>query len=208
MRAFIAAFSALASTGLLFTGRFGLALITIGATFMAIRALRRGAGRRYGSYGGPRASRPAAPKSPPTPCGCSSITPPASSTARSCAAASPAAPWPRSAFPSCSISWPTASATIRARWPLLETYLDRRQPDWRDHAAGGPHGQDQAAASAAAAMDEATAWSILGLAPGAGEDEIKAAHRRLMTKLHPDHGGSGYLAAQLNQAKDLLLGRP
>jgi DnaJ domain len=90
--------------------------------------------------------------------------------------------------------------------PLIETYLDRRQPDWRDHAAGGPQGADQSAASpAAGTMDEATAWSILGLAPGASEVEIKAAHRRLMTKLHPDHGGSGYLAAQLNQAKDLLL---
>ena len=56
-------------------------------------------------------------------------------------------------------------------------------------------------------MDEATAYSILGLPPGTGTDEIKAAHRRLMTKLHPDHGGSGYLAAQLNQAKDFLLSR-
>jgi DnaJ domain len=90
--------------------------------------------------------------------------------------------------------------------PLIETYLDRRQPDWRDHAAGDGERAEQTAASAAAsAMDEATAWSVLGLAPGASEAEIKAAHRRLMTKLHPDHGGSGYLAAQLNQAKDRLL---
>ena len=90
--------------------------------------------------------------------------------------------------------------------PLIETYLDRRQPDWRDHAAGGKQGGEQCgAAGAAGTMDEATAWSVLGLAPGASEAEIKAAHRRLMTKLHPDHGGSGYLAAQLNQAKDLLL---
>jgi curved DNA-binding protein CbpA len=56
-------------------------------------------------------------------------------------------------------------------------------------------------------MDEATALQILGLAAGATPDEIKAAHRRLMARLHPDHGGSTWLASQLNQAKDLLLRR-
>jgi hypothetical protein len=90
---------------------------------------------------------------------------------------------------------------------LLETYLDRRAPDWRSHVAGDAGGGQANDAAGTGAMDEATACSILGLAPGASADEIKAAHRRLMTKLHPDHGGSSYLAAQLNQAKDYLLGR-
>ena len=86
--------------------------------------------------------------------------------------------------------------------PLLEAYLDRRIPDWRVH-------QEEAAAAAAppAAMDERTALEILGLAPGADEAAIKAAHRELMARVHPDHGGSSYLAAQLNQARDYLLGR-
>ena len=206
VRAFAAAFSALASTGLLFAGRFGLALITIGATIMAIRALRRAPAGGYGGYGGGAAgSRPHSSEV-------------ATDTlqmeldhatgdldgevlqgkfaGRSLASLGLAELLDLIA--DCQRDDPRSVA-------LIETYLDRRQPDWRDHAAGGAQGQDQGSASAAGAMDEATAWSILDLAPGASEAEIKAAHRRLMTKLHPDHGGSGYLAAQLNQAKDLLL---
>lgn len=84
---------------------------------------------------------------------------------------------------------------------LIEAYLDRLHPGWRTAA-----GHEEAAPSASAAMSRDEAWRILGLEPGANEAEIRDAHRRLMKKLHPDQGGSSYLAAKINQAKDLLLG--
>ncbi len=85
---------------------------------------------------------------------------------------------------------------------VLEAWLDRTWPDWRGRGGAGPD-HDGPPAGGAITRDEA--WEILGLAPGATPDEIKAAHRRLMRQVHPDHGGSTWLAARINQARDLLL---
>jgi hypothetical protein len=92
---------------------------------------------------------------------------------------------------------------------LLESYLDRSiGEDWRERAASGDPGEAADAAFSAVsggAMTREQAWDVLGLKPGAEEADIRAAHRRLMKKFHPDQGGSTYLAAQINRAKDLLL---
>lgn len=94
---------------------------------------------------------------------------------------------------------------------LLEAYLDRRfGATWRSETADEDGASERAgsgasnkAAPGGMSLDEA--WAVLGLEPGAGEDAIRAAHKRLMLKMHPDQGGSDWLAARINQAKDLLL---
>jgi hypothetical protein len=81
---------------------------------------------------------------------------------------------------------------------VLEAYLDRQHgADWREQTAS--------AASTSDAMTENEARQILGVSADAKAEEIVSAHRRLMQRMHPDRGGSGYLAAKINQAKDLLL---
>ena len=87
---------------------------------------------------------------------------------------------------------------------LLESYLDRRFPAWRQNAQGNPAGGQSRPASSGKMTDE-EAYQILGLQPGASRDDIGRAHRALMKKLHPDQGGSTYLAARVNEAKDTLL---
>ena len=89
---------------------------------------------------------------------------------------------------------------------LLEAYLDRLHPDWRDELAGERTGNYRGnARSTSVDMTVEEAYAILGLSPGADAEAIKEAHRRLMVKLHPDHGGSDYLATKINRARDVLL---
>ncbi|MHA7772475.1 DnaJ domain-containing protein [Roseibium sp. M-1] len=89
---------------------------------------------------------------------------------------------------------------------LVEAYLDRRLASWREDFE--PNGTErQGSAASSGPMTDEEAYQILGLSRDAGDAEIRAAHRRLMMRVHPDQGGSGFLAAKINEAKDTLLRR-
>lgn len=101
---------------------------------------------------------------------------------------------------------------------ILEAYLDRRHPTWRDdleRQAEGDAGEDafrsehrgpRSGTPRSGVMTRAEALEILGLQDGASDDAVRAAHRDLMKKLHPDRGGSNYLASKINEAKAVLVG--
>ncbi len=87
---------------------------------------------------------------------------------------------------------------------LIESYIDRAfGEDWR----GGENASESKRASRGPAnpMSRDEAFEVLGLEPGSSESEIREAHHKLLLKIHPDQGGSDYLAAKINQAKEVLL---
>ncbi len=102
------------------------------------------------------------------------------------------------------VLWRECRAADGQSAAVLEAYLDRTLgEDWREAAGAAPGGDS---AGGREGMSREDAYEILGLEPGASDSDIREAHRRLMQKVHPDHGGSNYLAARINWAKDLLLG--
>lgn len=104
---------------------------------------------------------------------------------------------------------PLAGGVIALMTRLLPL-LQRLLPLLLELFRGAPHAQAGAGESGpnsshGGKMSRDEAWQILGLKPGAPREKIIEAHRRLMLKVHPDRGGSDYLAAKLNQARDTLL---
>ncbi len=84
---------------------------------------------------------------------------------------------------------------------LFEAYFDRTAPGWNASARAG--GQRAGGPSRGMGVEEA--YLVLGLDPGATRVQVQAAHRNLMKRYHPDQGGSTYIAAKVNEAKDVLL---
>ncbi len=98
--------------------------------------------------------------------------------------------------------WQDCRITDPQSAQIIEAYLDRVHATWRDDVA---RGESKMGSGPGGRMTPKEAIEILGLGPGASEDEIRSAHRDLMLKLHPDRGGSTYLAAKINEAKDVAL---
>jgi hypothetical protein len=98
--------------------------------------------------------------------------------------------------------WHETTAEDPPSSPLVETVLDRSFPTWRDTTTQATG----ASRHRAGAMTREEALRILGLDGDPSPEAVAEAHRRLMMAHHPDHGGSAYLAALINEAKSVLTG--
>jgi len=88
---------------------------------------------------------------------------------------------------------------------LLGAYLDRTHAEWRGNTSQSSYHNEEPENRSSGSMDRAEAFRVLGLEDDADEAAIKAAHHRLIAELHPDRGGSAYLASKINEARDVLL---
>ena len=92
---------------------------------------------------------------------------------------------------------------------VLENYMDRYHSEWRNRAGDSfkeksSHTNSNSPwSSDAMSLDEAR--KILDIAPKASKADIEKAYRKAMKKAHPDNGGSDWMAAKVNQAKDTLV---
>jgi DnaJ-domain-containing protein 1 len=89
---------------------------------------------------------------------------------------------------------------------LIEAYLDHTHAGWREKPSqGGDRKTTEEVSARSTAMTRQDAFRILGLEPGASDEDIRRAWRELMKRNHPDQGGSAHIAAMINAAKELLL---
>lgn len=95
--------------------------------------------------------------------------------------------------------WPLAFMVLFAAGGVMAIEL------WREHNINEEKGRDRALEPIKKAMTEEEAASVLGLKPEASIDDIRAAHRKLIAQIHPDKGGTDYLAAKINEARDVML---
>lgn len=111
------------------------------------------------------------------------------------------------ALPDLIALWLALRAEDTESVPLLEAWMDRRFGEaWRAAAAEAAGEEGEGPRAAGGPLTRADAFAILGLKDGASREEIRDAHRRLMRAAHPDRGGSDWLAARINEARDVLLG--